>query len=841
MTAATEALKLAFRDYLTNNVPATGPNKPYKAEVRAALELLSAEIYAAQGNIDSYATVAALPSGAANGTQARVYDDGTATNNTYWLRRDGSWQIDEDLIASFATILQPLIDEALAYRDEAEGFKDEAEAAADAATAAAQINAYSTEEMPQVAERGTAHIWNPGAGADGQFVVPYDKAWRYASNSGSLKTRVPELLDRGDPTTNRSDYWRDADAVIQLDFWRDRYVVGEDVFYSFAAAVTAGVATGTRFGISHWVIPDLLPYEVGYHMSVWATAPNPAAGPSTTQRIVSIHDGADGSNSDEGVFVSMLRNASSFPQSQVSVRRLSGTSATLTTDTGNLDAGGAYPGSPFNVAASLYTDNFRFRANAQDQTITDTGGNMPAGINTITIGAYPDETQPFGGTVGRVTIYPGPAADDDVLRTLSMATEVSPQFLFTDTHPGVGNGGFSRNGWTYFDWCDADGLQGISRINEDTGLVEDKFVLASRFRIVDPSQSTGGDDHLIPASLFDQAGRLISTNTGHNDFPQVYYRISPTGKFEDFGPERTYSDGSGSNKATYCSLIMHEATGDIYALNRFSNYMWGLSRLENGADEFTFLCHMIQDDQQCYLNCDMAGENVMRFFSSLNSELNDGVISMFEVDLETGTVSTIDDADAGNIFTATDMPLAVGAMTPFITPPSGYNAATQGPQDGNADRFVYKLASNDSVAQEYWVAEFTGSNSLDPADWTFTKVCDAGVVTDGTVTAPFYGDGRRSGGIKLSAEPGRPLRCFVGRTYREVAGDTATIEQWDPDDEGEWQLTRTIASSALTGAQNGIVMSASPVADGVAIPVIWSGGFYADFPNWNLTRRWEYL
>lgn len=47
MTTGTDALKIAFRDFLVLNVPSSGPNKPFKAEVRAALNILAEEIAAA--------------------------------------------------------------------------------------------------------------------------------------------------------------------------------------------------------------------------------------------------------------------------------------------------------------------------------------------------------------------------------------------------------------------------------------------------------------------------------------------------------------------------------------------------------------------------------------------------------------------------------------------------------------------------------------------------------------------------------------------------------------------------------------------------------------------------
>lgn len=49
MTAGTDQLKEAFRDFQTSGVPATGPNEPDKVEIRAALDSVGLDILAAAG------------------------------------------------------------------------------------------------------------------------------------------------------------------------------------------------------------------------------------------------------------------------------------------------------------------------------------------------------------------------------------------------------------------------------------------------------------------------------------------------------------------------------------------------------------------------------------------------------------------------------------------------------------------------------------------------------------------------------------------------------------------------------------------------------------------------
>lgn len=86
MTAGTDALKHAWRNNVTDGVPATGENKPDKAEIRTALDLLGVEIASSGSAILVYETQAELHANttAPSGTLARVFGDSTATNNTYY-------------------------------------------------------------------------------------------------------------------------------------------------------------------------------------------------------------------------------------------------------------------------------------------------------------------------------------------------------------------------------------------------------------------------------------------------------------------------------------------------------------------------------------------------------------------------------------------------------------------------------------------------------------------------------------------------------------------------------------------------------------------------------------
>ena len=97
--------------------PPSETYKPDRNGVLNAFTQIHEQVFTLQLGVDAYATVADLPTVTVvdDGTSARVYNDLTSTNNTYWVVVDGAWQIDADLVASVATIVQPLVDEAEAY------------------------------------------------------------------------------------------------------------------------------------------------------------------------------------------------------------------------------------------------------------------------------------------------------------------------------------------------------------------------------------------------------------------------------------------------------------------------------------------------------------------------------------------------------------------------------------------------------------------------------------------------------------------------------------------------------------------------------------------------------
>lgn len=118
MSSGTDALKLAFRDYQTEGVPATGANEPDKSEIRSGLNILSGEISGvAQSVADLENAIDAIETGSAEGIiveaskadldarastlglgtddagrAGRVYEDGTPSNNGDYRWDGAAWE-----------------------------------------------------------------------------------------------------------------------------------------------------------------------------------------------------------------------------------------------------------------------------------------------------------------------------------------------------------------------------------------------------------------------------------------------------------------------------------------------------------------------------------------------------------------------------------------------------------------------------------------------------------------------------------------------------------------------------------------------------------------------------
>lgn len=122
-----------FRDYVTDNVPASGPNKPSKSEIRALFSEISTKIDLTAVGIPTYATKADLDEvtpGDGDPQVAFVNDDASPANNTIYTFRDDEWDVFDEFYDAVAGVVQPLVDQAT-------------EAAADAAASAAEASTQS--------------------------------------------------------------------------------------------------------------------------------------------------------------------------------------------------------------------------------------------------------------------------------------------------------------------------------------------------------------------------------------------------------------------------------------------------------------------------------------------------------------------------------------------------------------------------------------------------------------------------------------------------------------------------------------------------------------------------
>ena len=121
MGAIADGFAAAFRDYVAAGVPASGPNNPSKAEIRAIGVQLEQAIGAAVSGLKFYATKAALDADTIKpvGTLAYVFADPTPANNTVYHYESGGWVVDTAFYAGVARVVQPLVDAALAVANSA--------------------------------------------------------------------------------------------------------------------------------------------------------------------------------------------------------------------------------------------------------------------------------------------------------------------------------------------------------------------------------------------------------------------------------------------------------------------------------------------------------------------------------------------------------------------------------------------------------------------------------------------------------------------------------------------------------------------------------------------------
>lgn len=186
----------AFRNYNTDGVPASGDYEPEKAVIRSIGPALDDAFNAAISGIATYATVADLPisPAPAPGTQARVYDDPTATNNVVWKYLDGAWAIDDEFYSGLASVVQPLVDEANDATADAQGY---------AAAAQANLDAIIALNIPTVAATELLAKETDGWGIDFTKAVDTDRMINKVANvvtRSSALAAVSLGLSNGLPT-----------------------------------------------------------------------------------------------------------------------------------------------------------------------------------------------------------------------------------------------------------------------------------------------------------------------------------------------------------------------------------------------------------------------------------------------------------------------------------------------------------------------------------------------------------------------------------------------------------------------------------------------------------------
>lgn len=101
--------------------PVTPDHKPDRAGVLSAFTMLYNQIVALTTGVVSYETKAAMDADTtrADGTQARVWNDPTPANNTFYISDGGIWSVDTNFLNLLTALFQPFIDLAQAWAESA--------------------------------------------------------------------------------------------------------------------------------------------------------------------------------------------------------------------------------------------------------------------------------------------------------------------------------------------------------------------------------------------------------------------------------------------------------------------------------------------------------------------------------------------------------------------------------------------------------------------------------------------------------------------------------------------------------------------------------------------------
>jgi len=236
MTTGTDALAMAFRDFIVNGVPASGPNEPAKPEIRAAIEQIGAEIGAGMLDFEPYETLAAMNADTSQpiGRLGYVFrNNGVSTDvaNGFYQWTGSFWEDAAWVLNAVAAAANPLIAQAIADTTLRVGDNTAVGAAALTASSPGVGNtAIGTEALRDNAASGNVAVGNQAA---------------MANTTGSELVALGSGALRGSTSSSRA-VAVGADASIARTSGSDVLSIG---YASHGAVVSGGdhsIAIGSR-------------------------------------------------------------------------------------------------------------------------------------------------------------------------------------------------------------------------------------------------------------------------------------------------------------------------------------------------------------------------------------------------------------------------------------------------------------------------------------------------------------------------------------------------------------------------------------------------------------------
>ncbi len=451
----------------------------------------------------------------------------------------------------------------------------------------------------------------------------------------------------------------------------------------------------------------------------------------------------------------------------------------------------------WQVACGWKQDKFRFIRKGNTSVAQKTAGTMPGPLTTLTVGSDLAGANPWNGTIHRLVIW----ASDFLNAELA---------AHADSHLNTIQGNYSwwvrplvskRNGWLYFGLMDMAGNQKACRVRNN---VLEQFTVFSGHVV---------DDHSCISHNF-VSERLAELYSGHNDDGALRFRISSDASPLNLGSEVVISDVGGTD-TSYAQLFVYGTS--LFAITQNTNRDWDIYRSDDFGTNWTrkkriFGGASVGTPAQWYIAGTDIGGGVIRFVGQHHPTNTQNIIYMFDVNLETGDVSsggsTLGNLDGGS----NGVPIVTDSNVNVLRTPA--SSRSQRLMDLSDD-------GSHALLVDFVNADFSDANLI-----YFDVVAKTGKTVVSGIGAALY-DSYFPGANFDRTRPGELV--VLGIT---TPSSVSTLSRYVSTDGGDtWTPTVLIAASGGTSGKLMRVFSPSGAQSGDD-PFLPQGS-YTSFTNWS--------